>query len=149
MPSSDNILSGLIGFVLGVATTAVGGYLTDRFTDRRCNREERRAAAKRFSQVQALMPDLIIELRAGVIASPTVRVCALVPSPATGFNWPAPHFKYAETEHDNLRGKFTVLAQHGYVEERFDSNVPVFHLTEEFVSALTSRPGFFTRVFRT
>ena len=148
MPSSDNILSGVIGFVLGVATTAVGGYLTDRFTDRRRDREERRAAVRRFSQVQALMPELIEQLRADVVACPTVRVCALVPSPTPGFNWSAPHFKYCETEHENLRGKFTVLEHHGYVEERFGLNVPVFDLTEDVVSGLTPRAGFFRRLFR-
>lgn len=148
MRSSD-IVRAVIAVVGAVLTVAAGEYLTHRLKQWDRHHHERRAAARRFSEVQTLLPDLIGQLRADVIAWPTVRVCALVPSPTTAFIWPAPHFKYCETEHDNLRGKFTVLAHHGYVEEQFGWNVPVFHLTEDFVNKLTPRRGFFKRLFRT
>jgi hypothetical protein len=137
VPTWETTLTFLVGFLTGTFTGAAGKYFADRFTDQRRNQEARRAASRRLAEVAALMPDLLTAIRADVVNHPTVRLCVLLPTPGVAYNSGGQSFfAYAETEHQNLRGKFDILVNRGYVREHPGSNVPRFMLTEEFIAAL-------------
>ena len=85
------------------------------------------------------MPDLLEALRADVAEDETVRLCILRPTPGVSYHaGDEAFFAYSETEHENLRGKFRILQNNGYVEEAVSPDLPAFRLTDDFVAALRS-----------
>jgi hypothetical protein len=119
-------------FIAGVLVGALGQYLSDHATDRRRDREARSRQRKNFQRLQAMMPALIEDIKRDLTINPEVRDVAVLSSSGVAFNWPQTHFCYYQNVIDDLRGKFTLLEQAGYLE-RQSSNVPVYRMTQEFV----------------
>lgn len=138
MPSWDSIFTFSSGFLVGALTGAAGQYLADRFTDQRRSRDSKRASTRALRLLEDEIPDLFKALRADVIDDPTVRLCVVVPSPGVKFHAGDAYFAYAETEIPNVRNKFLILANRGHVDERLGYDLPLFVLTEDFVTALKS-----------
>ena len=134
------ILSHLIAFLLGTLVGASGKYLADRFTDQRRRQEARRETKKRFRAVRKQMPELIAEMRQdlGEPGNESVRHFFIIPTKSVSLNLRAQAFVYYEDRHPDLRGKVTILENHGYVIDDTSGNVPRYRMTEELVGLLRS-----------
>ena len=131
-------LSHLIAFLSGALVGASGKYLGDKYTDQRRRQEARQEVKSRFHAVQKQMPELIAEMRQDQ-ADPenkSVRRLFISPSKSVSLNLAARALVYYEDEHTDLRGKVTILENHGYVIDDTTGNVPRYRIAEEFVELL-------------
>lgn len=85
-----------------------------------------------------MMPEFIAEMRAD-FSNPdwsTVRELIVLPSSGVTFSSNQKRFRYHENEHDDLLGKIAVLQNHGYIFDITEGNVPIYRITEEFLTAV-------------
>lgn len=131
-----DLISTGIGFVVGVATGAVGSYLGNRLTDRRRDREKTAADRKAFAQVQGEMPALIAEMKADLKREDgmMVREFFVVERRSIAMGRSSkPRFSYYVEDHPQLHGQLEVLENCGYIIDVTPGNTPVFRMTEGFV----------------
>jgi hypothetical protein len=133
----------LTTFLSGVAIGAGGQYYADKYTDKRRQKESDRTGRKAFEKVRELMPGLIDEMKRDLSAPDfaTVRDVVVMPFHGALFNGGGQkRFAYYEDDYDDLRGKMVVLEGHGYVFDVTPSNVPIYRMTEQFVTLVCSSP---------
>jgi hypothetical protein len=62
----------------------------------------------------------------------TIREFVILPYDRVISNDQQPRFYYFEHQHENLRGKISILENHGYVRDVTVSNTPIYRITEDF-----------------
>jgi hypothetical protein len=138
----NEIASHAIAFLLGTATGASGKYFADKYTDRRRRGESEAASKREFSNVFALMPDLIREMQHD-LAQPdhaTWREFFVIPKGTQV--WATPNsFYYEDDGRNNYLGKAKILASRGYVVDVTPGSAPKFQMTEGFVAWLKTIPS--------
>ena len=134
------MLSELLAFLLGTAVGAAGQYFASRFTDQRRRQEARRESKKQFLKVKTTIPKLIAEMHEDLTKpeNDTIRhflVLATTPDvpPSGGGRGARYCLAYYEDAHENLKGKITILENHGYVFDVTTGNASKYQLTEEFI----------------
>ena len=131
-----DIMSTLVGFVVGVATGATGSYIGTRLTDRRRSRQAAKQAKRDFLAAKTKMPALISEIKADLAGEGNqhIREFFVVPRKSVRLGGSEkPRFVYCEEEHMNLRGKLDILESNGYIIDVTLGNTPIYRMTEEFV----------------
>lgn len=124
----------LITFLIGVATGAAGNYFASKYTDRRRDSEKAKKAIDSFKRIKNQMPELIAEMKTDFTKSEnsTIREFVILPYDRVISNDQQPRFYYCEHQHENLRGKISILENHGYVRDVTVSNTPIYRITEDF-----------------
>lgn len=123
-----------ITFLIGVATGAAGDYFAAKYTDRRRDKEGATKIVKIFKNARDQMPDLIKEMKEDFSThiNASIREFVILPNKRVIFNSDQPRFSYFEDEHENLKGKISVLENFGFVVDITVSNAPIFRIKEEF-----------------
>jgi hypothetical protein len=136
---SFDLISTLIGFLVGTVTGAAGNYFANKFTDCRREQEAARQATKRFAAVRAQMPKLIEEMKTDLAGEghAQIREFFVLPNKKVCLGGSKkPRFRYYEDEHDNLRGKLDILENADYLIDVTPGNTPIFRMAEAFVELL-------------
>ncbi len=130
----DPLGTHFLTFLIGVATGAAGNYLAAKYTDKRRDKENAKKLVRSFNRAKDQMPDLIKEMKEDFSKHQNSSICEFVILPNKGviFNSRQPRFIYYEDEHQNLKGKISVLENSGFIVDVTDSNAPIFRITEEF-----------------
>jgi hypothetical protein len=132
-PLVSHLLTLLAGIFIGV----VGQYFADRFTDQRRSQEQERKEKKRFAAAEALMPELIAEMREDLRTDPTGTKREFFPYDIGRIHAPgADKLFYEPKKHPDLRSKLTVLENHGYIVDVSISDTKRYRMTEHFVALL-------------
>lgn len=124
----------IISFLFGTATGAAGSYFATKYTDRRREKEGKEKAKSTFRKVQEIMPDLIQEMKTD-FNNPefiSIREFAILPNDRVIFNSGQPRFIYYEEQHNDLKGKVSILENHSFVYDVTPGNAPIYRITEEF-----------------
>lgn len=130
-----DIISGVIGFLLGI----VGTYYVHKLTDRRREREQKEKARKNFLTTIAKMPEFIEELKSDLTEHLDVREFFVLPKGASLGGSKIPRFIYyyeRDNPEDNLLNKIQILENMGYIIDVTPGNTPIFRMTEDFVDLL-------------
>lgn len=133
---SIDIVSMLIGFVVGAATGAAGAYLAAKYTDRRREGETADRSKKQFLALKQQMPKLIAEMKADLNRKghELIREFFVLPNRKVLLGGSTKRrFSYYEAEHENLGGKLDILEGRGYLMDVTPGNTPIYRMTEEFV----------------
>jgi hypothetical protein len=122
-----------ITFLIGAATGAVGNYFASKYTDRRRNKDDANKRVKSFNNAKNQMLDLIKEMKEDFSShkNDAIRELVILPNKRVIFNGDQPRFSYFEDEHQNLKGKISVLENLGFVVDVTVSNAPIFRIKEE------------------
>ena len=129
----------LLAFVLGVAISALGGFVAWWLVNRHSKQEARAETHQTFDKVCNAMPELIVEMNADVDHpdAATVREFLVFPARRVGPGLgTAKKFRYYEDEHDDLRGKMNILLNHNFIVDTTEASIPKYRMTEEFVELL-------------
>lgn len=131
-----DVVSSAVGFVVGVATGAVGSYLGNRLTDRRREREKSTADRNSFASIREQMPGLITEIKSDLEGEggQVVREFFVIERRSIAMGRSSkPRFAYYVEDHLQLHGQLEILENRGYIIDVTPGNTPVFRMTEEFV----------------
>ncbi len=127
-------LTHIISFLAGTATGAAGSYFATKYTDRRREKEGKKKVKNTFQKIQKIMPELIQEMK-NDFSNPeliTIRELAILPNERVVFNSGQRRFVYYEEKHSDLRGKISILENHGFIYDVTPGNTSIYRLTEEF-----------------
>jgi hypothetical protein len=91
-----------------------------------------------FTKAEALMPDLLREMRQDLASHPTTREAILLGKRWTYWGTDKVIFTYYFEDHDNLEGKFQVLHNLGLIRDIKFNSVVRYMLEEHFVDYLSS-----------
>ncbi len=135
VPDFD-MLSMSVGFLVGAAVGAAGGYYASLFTDRRREQERRRKRLGQFRSVaKDTCADMIREIRMNLQSAPTIRELVVMapsrPSPPKLIG--VPLLLKADTENDYVN-KALVLERMGFLELVPPAGTSHYFITEEFVA---------------
>lgn len=136
-----DIMSTLVGFIVGVATGATGSYLGTSLTDRRRSRQAAKQAKQGFLATKAEMPALVAEIKADLAGEGNQHIREFFVLPRESVRLGAsekPRFVYYEDEHIDLRGKLDILESNGYIIDVTPGNTPIYRMMEEFVNLVRS-----------
>ena len=124
----------ILTFLLGAATGAAGNYLALKYTDRRRDSEESKKENNTFKKIIVQMPELIAEMKADFSKKENsfVREFFILPHDKIPCNSQEPRFAYYENQHQDLKGKMSILENRGYIIDVSISDTPIYRLTEEF-----------------
>jgi hypothetical protein len=131
-----------ITLLSGIFLGAAGKYLGDLFTDQRHQQEEARKARNSFDDIAARMPDLLKEMRNGVLQPEMqhVRDFFVIPTHAD-LMLGGKAFVYRDDGTNDYLEKARILEDVGYVVDVTPRNAPMFRMTESFVDCLTKWRG--------
>jgi len=131
-----DLMSSIMGFLLGTATGAAGKYYADKYTDIRIRAESAKARKRQFLSIKEQMPELIAEFKNDLSteANRLLREFFVLPDHHVYLGGSEkPRLVYYEDGHENLRCKIDLLETHGFLEDVTPSNTPIYKMTEEFV----------------
>lgn len=130
--------AGVVGVVATGVVGAAGTYIADRFTDRRREKEKKRAAAAKFERVLKHMPELLAELRNDLRANGelVLRELVILSNERISFNHSKPRIVVYVSKHAAAKNQVGLLVSEGYVEVIRSSDTPIYRLTENFVDSL-------------
>jgi len=134
-----DLTSTAIGFLVGTATGAAGGYFASKYTDRRREKEGVKKAKKEFLAIKKRMPKLIAEMSTDLAGegNADIREFFVLPNRKVCLGGSKkPRFIYYEEDHSNFRGKLDILENAGYICDMTPKNTPIFRMVEEFVELL-------------
>jgi len=139
-----DFVSNASAFLAGTITGAAGKYLADRFTDQRRTRESEATDRRRLKDLEAVMPDLLNEIRTDLRAdtSRTKREFILLPNDRIQYTHPKLRFVYYESKHPDARNQISLLCQAGFADALFStetSRFPLFQFTERFIQLVSKR----------
>lgn len=124
----------LISFLSGSGVGALGSYFATKYTDKRREKESIKKQKNAFTKVNKIMPDLINEMKTDFNNTEMnfVRELAVLPHNKVSFNSTQKRFVYFEDQHNDLKGKISILENHNYIYDVTPKNVPIYRITEEF-----------------
>lgn len=133
-----DIISLVVGFVVGTATGAVGSYLADKFTDARRKKQLINEEKSQWEQIERRFPTVISEMRADFSTPDGKNVRAFFVKESNtimGFV-SEPCFEYHTDKHPNLRPAILLLVQHGFISDITPGNTPMYRVHEKLVDCL-------------
>ena len=133
------IISHLITLIVGFVAGFFSNYFSSKATDKRRNKEREKTKKKEFEKTKEDMPELISEMKEDHDRNPSVREFFVLPKRKTPINPSGPienYFFYYEDEHENLRGKFNILENKGYIENITPKKVPKYRINENFIEQI-------------
>ncbi len=131
-----DIVSSIIGFLIGTATGAAGTYFAEKFTDQRRRGDFERRRKTEFLKIKKQMPELIAELKKdlSVEENKFIREFFVLPNKRVLLGGSEkPRFIYYEDDHKSLRSKIDILENQGYLLDVTIKNAPIYRMNEEFV----------------
>ena len=134
-----DIVSALVGFMVGVLTGAAGSYLGTRLTERRRTRLAAKDAKRAFLADKATMPSLISKIKVDLAGEGNqhIREFFVLSSKSVHLGRSQKtRFAYYEDEHENLRGKLDILESSGYIVDVTPGNTPIYRISESFVALI-------------
>ncbi len=132
-------MSALCGFLLGTLSGVAGGYLANKYTDKRREKEAAYSEKNRFLAIKDHMPKLIAEIQRDFSdeAAANVREFFVLRNKKEIIGIITKRrFAYYENQHKNLLGQLDILQNEGYVVDVTEKNVPIYRMSEEFVQLL-------------
>jgi hypothetical protein len=70
-----------------------------------------------FPDVEALVPDLLAELRKDLAEHPLMRDMIVLDKKGIVYGWPGPHLRFSADEHEQIWQEVAVLEGHGLLRE--------------------------------
>jgi hypothetical protein len=133
-----NIVSALVGFLIGTATGAAGQYFADKYTDQRREQKEAKDHARLWQDIEQRFPAVIAEMRSDFSPQENrhVRVFFVPESNTTLGFVSEPCFEYHTDKHPELRAAVALLEQHGFISDITPGNCPMYRVKEKLVDAL-------------
>ncbi len=135
------IMSLVVGFIVGTATGATGSYIADRFTDKRRKNQLINEGKDQWEQIERRFPAVISEMRAD-FSTPdgrNVRAFFVKESNTIMGGTSEPCFEYHIDKHLDLRPAILVLLQHGFISDITPGNTPMYRVHEQLVDRLLGR----------
>ncbi|MCR9277843.1 MAG: hypothetical protein NXH85_07685 [Pseudomonadaceae bacterium] len=131
---SFDLLDTLIGFLLGTAIGAAGGYYSSKATDARRAKEKQSAVALEWTEFCNRYPLLSAEMKNDFRSEEgrTTRVFFLKSSKTSMGRISEPAFAYYTDEHRDLQAAVRYMAELGYVLDITPGNTPMYEITERF-----------------
>lgn len=137
----EPLVSHLAAFLIGAAVGAAGHYFGEKYTDRRRKQEEKSEEDRAFRRLAERMPDLFQAMQAdlAIDSADIVREFFVLSTPGVTLGFARPHFRYNESEIENLREKVEFLVNGGFVAIIRGTGAPKYRLEEHFVERLRKR----------
>jgi hypothetical protein len=129
-----DLTSTIIGFLVGGASGAVGGYYANKYTDYRRKDDAKHQEKKDFLTTRDQMPEFITELKKDLIENPDIREFFVLQERACLGGSSIPRFIYRCNDSNNLLNKMQILENKGYIQDVSPGNASLFRMTEEFVT---------------
>lgn len=133
-----DILSLVIGFLVGTATGAAGNYIADKYTDVRREKKATKERMKLWREIEARFPEIIAEMRTDFCSVEGRGARAFFVKESNtliGFT-SEPSFEYHTDKHPNLRAAVLLLEHHGFVSDMTPGNTPMYRVHESLVDQL-------------
>ena len=128
----------LVGFVVGSATGAAGGYFAEQFTDVRRKKKEIKEKELLWQEIESRFAELINEMRVD-FSDPEHRNTRafFVKSSKTSIGMLSePCFEYHTDKIDNLLAAVLFLEREGFISDITPGNCPMYRMHEHFVDRL-------------
>lgn len=133
-----DIISLLVGFLVGTATGAAGNYMADRFTDSRREKKQIKENDQLWREVETRFPDLIDEMKEDFSNAEHQDTRAFfVKSSNTSIGFLTyPCFEYYTDKLENLQPAVLFLERKGFISNITSGNCPMYRMHEHFVDRL-------------
>src|SRR5690554_3159160 len=133
-----DIVSLLIGFLVGTATGAAGQYFADKYTDQRREKKLAKEQARLWQDIERRFPAVITEMRSDFSPQENrhVRVFFVKESNTVLGFVSEPCFEYHTDKHPDLRAAVALLEQHGFITDITPGNCLMYRVHEKLVDAL-------------
>ncbi|MDP2267863.1 MAG: hypothetical protein Q8K46_01725 [Deltaproteobacteria bacterium] len=132
-----DLLSLVIGFVVGAFTGAAGQYLGEKYTDKRRKIEQASEDDQVWNDLVTRFPKIIGEMKEDA-RNPDLLSARefFVKSSKTTVNRSKPSFEYHTDVHADLHAAIAHLERLGYIEDITPGNCPMYRMTEDFIDRL-------------
>jgi hypothetical protein len=132
-----DILSLLVGFVVGTFTGAAGRYFGEKYTDQRRSKEFAASIDRKWAELEKRFPNVIAEMKEDVKKPEFSSVRKFfVKSSRTIVNLSENSFEYHTDVHSELTAAIAHLEELGYIVDITPGNCPMYRMTEQFVDKL-------------
>ena len=131
----DIPVSEIIAFLLGVASGAGGKYFADKYTDQRKEKESVAREKRKFKDLRKMMPELFDEMKVDIAGDKggLVREFFVLPNEGVTVSSAKPRFSYFEEQHQDLRNKFSLLSDAGFLADVSVPDTTIFRMSDKFV----------------
>ena len=136
-------LSTLIGFLVGVATSAAGQYFAEKYTDQRREKQRISDEVRLWQDIEQRFPAVISDMRRNFSCQENqhVRVFFVKKSSTSLGLVSEPCFEYHTDKHPNLRVAILHLEQHGFITDITIGNCPKYRMNGKLIDALRLSSG--------
>jgi hypothetical protein len=137
-----DILSLIVGFLVGSATGAAGSYYADKFTDKRRKKDLVREQTKIWYDIEKKFPSVIAEMREDFCSTGGENIrkfCVIGKGVAIGF-LSEPCFEYDLSKHPDIQAAVDYLVSTGFVTNVTAGNLPMYRVHESLIDRL-KRPN--------
>jgi hypothetical protein len=133
-----DIVSTLVGFLIGTATGAAGTYFADNYTDKRREQELSRVTSRIQRDTEQRFPNVATARRSDFSQSENrhIRAFFIKRSSASMGKASEPCFECHPDKHPGSRAAVLHLEQHGFVSDISSGNTPMYRVHEKLVDAL-------------
>ncbi len=133
-----DLVSAVVGFLIGVATGAAGSYYGTKFTEQRHRKEGEHVLRALCRELDGKMPELFDEIRKDLTLPDNAlkREFFLLKRSWT-FKASGPYLCYYYDDHANLDDKIALLEDEGLVTDVTEKNVKKYRLSADLVTYLT------------
>lgn len=135
-----DLVSTLVGFLVGTCTGAAGTYFADKYTDQRREKQRTRDASRLWKDIEKRFPAVIAEMREDF--SPPDKQhyrCFFVKDSGSILGFVSePSFEYHQDKHLNLHAAVAYLEQHGFISDITSGHTKRYRVHEKLVDALLS-----------
>ena len=133
-----DIVSVILGFLIGTATGAAGQYFADKYTDQRREKRATQEQDRLWHDIEQRFPAVIGEMRSDFSPQDNryVRVFFVKESNTTLGFVSEPCFEYHTDKHPDLGAAIALLEQHGFITDITPGNCPMYRVHEKLVDAL-------------
>ena len=94
----------------------------------------------KLQKAYRLMPDLLQEMKSGILSDKTrlIREFVVLHSEGVIFNSQKLRFVYFESQHENLLNKINLLEEYGFIFDITPGDTPIYRMIDEFMDLITS-----------
>ena len=133
-----DILSLLVGFVVGAFTGAAGNYLADKYTDVRRDKKLAKEQAKLWQDIETRFPAVIADMRQAFTSSDGKNIRAFfVKDSGTMIGFLSePCFEFHTDEHPDLHAAVLHLSRHDFITDITPGNCPMYRVHEKLIGWL-------------
>lgn len=133
-----DILSLLVGFLVGAFTGAAGNYLADKYTDVRHDKKLANEQAKLWQDIETRFPAVIADMRQAFTSSDGKNIRAFLVKDSgqmIGF-LSEPCFEFHTDEHPDLHAAVLHLSRHDFITDITPGNCPMYRVHEKLIERL-------------